>query len=112
MARVLVCEHSPAVAELFALVLLRAGHEPIAFDAGDPAAAHDVDAILLEPATPGALEHVRAARRRRPGLAVVCASIYPRSEEVAALRPAAYLVKPVPLAELEDALAAALAAQP
>lgn len=110
MARILICEQSATVAELFGHVLRLAGHEPVAFEAG--ADVPEVDVILLEPATPGGLDCVAATRRRRPGLPVVCASIYPKSEEVARLTPAAYLLKPFKLAELEQAVAAALAPRP
>lgn len=111
MARILICEQSPAIAELFEHVLRLAGHEPVAFDARADDVP-DVDLILLEPSTPGGLDCVAAARRRRQDLPLVCASIYPKSEEVARLAPAAYLLKPFKLAELEQAVAAAVASRP
>ena len=47
-------------------------------------------------------------RARNEQLPIVCASIYPESDEVESLRPLAYLLKPFGLEELERALCAAV----
>jgi hypothetical protein len=66
-----------------------------------------VDALLLEPADADALATAETLRASREGLPIVCASIYPESEQFDALQPLAYLLKPFALADLERALCAA-----
>jgi CheY-like chemotaxis protein len=107
MARILICEPHADVRSLLASVVCRIGHEPVLSD-GTREQALDVDAILLEPGATGGLELATWARERRPQLPVVCASVFPPSPEAEALRPDAYVLKPFPLHELEQALASAL----
>ena len=111
MARILIVEPSADVRELFAHVVVRLGHEPVALDRPCPRdETSDVALVLLEPDAPGALAFAQALHADRPELPIVCASIQPRSPEAAAFAPAAYLLKPFALAELEAALSGALRA--
>ena len=107
MAKVLICEPHADVRSLLAFVVRRIGHEPVVSD-GTREQVLEVDAILLEPGSAGGVELAAWARERRPRLPLVCASIFPPSGEMDALRPDAYLVKPFPLYALEQALVAAL----
>ncbi|MGZ4389228.1 MAG: hypothetical protein ACXVZL_07590 [Gaiellaceae bacterium] len=107
MARVLICEPHPDVRSLLAFVVRRSGHEPVIFD-GDCELARGVDAIVIEPGEDAALGLAGWARSHLPGVPILCASIFPPWPATAELQPDAYLVKPFPLYELEQALAAAL----
>ena len=104
MARILVAEPAPEVRELVRHVIVRLGHEPVVFPNGSQDDLSDVDAAVLEPAFSAALAAVLSLRTRNPGLPVVCASIYPRTPDVSALRPVAFMLKPFHLEELDDAL--------
>jgi DNA-binding response OmpR family regulator len=66
--------------------------------------------MILEPASGEALAIAHQLRRRLEDLPIICASIKPADPGVEGLQPAAYLVKPFRLSELEAALASALAA--
>jgi len=66
----------------------------------------DVDAAVIEPGEGHGLAYAR--RLRALGLPVIFASIFPAEQETLELEPAAYFVKPFALAELEQALGAAL----
>jgi CheY-like chemotaxis protein len=108
MASIVVFEPHPDVRELLVRVVRRLGHEAHVDD-GRPAAEWErVDAVVVEPAPDGKVDTV-AAMVREHGAALVCVSIYPPSPAVAALGPVAHLQKPFSVAELEDALGAALA---
>jgi CheY-like chemotaxis protein len=96
-------EPDAEVRALFTLLVERLGFEAV-LPGADPTSPATVDALLLEPAAERGLETAEALRARRPGLPIVCASIYPESREVRALEPTAFLVKPFPLARLERAL--------
>lgn len=116
MARIVIMEPSFEVRELFALVVMRLGHEAVCYDNFRDESLEDADAVLLdldvllvEPGSPSALAIAQQLRERLPALPIICASIYPRSPEVAALDPVAYLLKPFALAELEGALENAVA---
>jgi DNA-binding response OmpR family regulator len=106
MARILIFEPHPDIRALLELVIRRLGHEPTLFEEGvsDPAA---VEAAVIEPGEGVGMPLARELRRRdRP---VIFASIFPADQELLALEPAAYLVKPFSLSELESALGRALA---
>ena len=106
MARVLICEPHDDISALLELVVRRLGHEPVAFMGGD--VDHiGVDAAVIEPGEPSALEVARSLRLRN--VPVLFTSIYPPEAHALELNPAAYLVKPFPLYALERALEAALA---
>lgn len=107
MARILICEPHDDISALLELVVRRLGHEPVAYAGGRPPI---VDAAVIEP---GEQEGLRVARDLRAvGVPVLFTSIYPAEEDLLALEPAAYLVKPFPLYALERALRDALAAVP
>jgi CheY-like chemotaxis protein len=103
--RILVCEPQAEVRELLGHVVERLGHEPVFPNCSAP---RDVDVVLLEPADPWARSAASPFLDRRSRTPVVCASIYPDSGHLGGLRPLAYLVKPFGLAELEQALTAAV----
>jgi DNA-binding response OmpR family regulator len=106
VARVLICEPHDDISALLELVVRRLGHEPVAFAGGD--VDHiGVDAAVIEPGEPSALEVAKTLRSRN--VPVLFTSIYPPDATVLDLQPAAYLVKPFPLYALERALEAALA---
>ncbi len=116
MGRIVIMEPSFEVRELFALVITRLGHEAVCYDNFREEGLEDADVVLLdldvlivEPGSASALAIARQLRERLPALPIICASIHPRSPEVAALDPVAYLLKPFPLAELEGALENAMA---
>lgn len=85
----------------------RLGHQATDVS-GDRPVPNDIDALLLEPASPPAVALARELRRGRPGLPIVCFSRFERSEEGVLLDPVRYLVKPAPLRDLADALAVAV----
>jgi CheY-like chemotaxis protein len=107
VARVLICEPHDDISALLELVVRRLGHEPVTHAGGDLDVA--VDAAVIEPGVEAGL-HV-ARRLRALNVPVLLASIYPADAAMLELAPAAYLVKPFPLYELERALARALATQ-
>jgi DNA-binding response OmpR family regulator len=105
VARILIVEPHADIRALFAHVVRRAGHEPVLAELHD--ACPDVDAAVIEPGDGPGLACAR--RLRALGRPVVFASIFPAEQETLELEPAAYFVKPFALAELEQALEAALA---
>jgi len=108
--RILVVEPHAEVRALLGHVVERLGHEPVypTGRRGEVLPEGDVEVLLIEPADPGAVLAAETLRHEHEELPIVCASIYPDSEEAARLRPLAYLVKPFGLAELERALSAAV----
>jgi CheY-like chemotaxis protein len=110
--RVLVCEPQAEVRALLGHVVERLGHEPV-FPSqlrGETVTTWDVDVVLVEPADPDARAAALALLGdKRGGIPVVCVSLDPDAGHAGELRPAAYLVKPFGLAELERALADAVA---
>ncbi len=108
VARVLICEPHGDISALLELVVRRLGHEPVAHD-GEVAGVDlgAFDAAVIEPGDERGLRLARALRAAK--VPVLFASIYPAENDVLALEPAAYLVKPFPLYALERALADALA---
>jgi DNA-binding NtrC family response regulator len=112
VATIVIAEPQEDVRELFAHVLRRLGHDPVdpstvELDGDRPAAA--VDLLLFEPADRGAMRLAQRLRAERPELPLICASIFPRTAEARALKPVAFLEKPFDLAELEAAVARAVA---
>ena len=107
MARILICEPHGDIRALLSFVVRRLGHEPVVSD-GSRTQLFAVDAIVLEPGDEEARALAVWVREHTPNTAIVCTSIYPPWEEVEALCPDAYLVKPFPLFQLEDALLSAL----
>jgi DNA-binding response OmpR family regulator len=110
VARVLISEPHPDSRALFALVVRRAGHEPVGL--GELADQELPELMILEPESGEGLAMARRLRRRLEDLPIICASIKPAGPSVDGLCPTAYLVKPFRLIELETAVAAALAATP
>ena len=106
MARVLICEPHDDIRALLELVVRRLGHEPETYRG--PSVEHlGVDVAVIEP---GEREGVRLAENlRAQNVPVLFTSIYPPTDELLALAPSAYLVKPFPLYSLERALEQALA---
>jgi len=107
VARILLEEPHPDVRELLEVVVRRLGHEPTTRSADD-LRLDGIEAAIVEPAGGDGLELAR--RLRRLDVPVVFTSIFPADDEILALEPAAYLVKPFALHQLERALAAALRA--
>jgi CheY-like chemotaxis protein len=106
VATIAVLEPHGEVRELILRIVDRLGHTPVGVDrsGGETAPA---DVVLLEPAAPGAVETARGLAEG--GAALVCVSILPPSEAAVELEPVAYLQKPFSVADLERAIAAALA---
>lgn len=109
MARVLIAEPSADVRALLERAVRRLGHEPLVHPP-PPGRAGPPDVLLLEPAFHDGLELARRLQRTHPQLAIVICSIYPPSEELQALAPAAHVLKPFARDTLDDALLAAIAA--
>jgi CheY-like chemotaxis protein len=108
MGRILIAEPHADVRSLFEFVVERLGHESVSVSLGDGSDLPAIDALILEPASPTALELARALRRRLPDLPIVCASIFPAEPAAVELAPVAYLEKPFGLSELEYVLRLAL----
>lgn len=107
MACVAIGEPYGEVRELLVHVVESAGWD--ASVEADEAAGADV--FLFEPGDPGSLALARRLRFERPDMPFVCVSIFPAGADTAALAPAAYLVKPFSVLELQRALSAALNGQ-
>ncbi len=106
VARILIIEPNDEVRGLISWVVRRLELEPLEYDRF--AEVPDVAAILVEPAAAGAVEAARTVREAT-GAGVICVSIQLPDADSATLEPAAYLLKPFPLLELERALLTALA---
>jgi DNA-binding response OmpR family regulator len=106
VARVLISEPHPDCRTLLELVVQRVGHFPI--DSGELVDGGDPGLMILEPASAEGLAIARRLRRRLEELPIICTSIIPPGQATEGLRPAAYLLKPFRLADLEGALRAAL----
>jgi len=107
MARVLISEPHPDHRTLLELIVRRAGHEPLG--QGELALGGRIELLILEPNSDDGLAVARAARFRFENLPIICTSIRPPSAVTETLRPAAYLVKPFRLGELQAAIESALA---
>src|SRR5207253_8646581 len=109
MARVLIAEPYPEVRELLSHILTRLGHETVL--QSNENAPRGIDLFLAEPASPGTLELAQALRAQRPELPIVVVSFLPQPATWTALSPAAYLLKPFTVVELEAAVESALVAR-
>ena len=104
MARVLIYEPHDDISALLELVVRRLGHEPGRYaGSGDQIG---IDAAVIEPGDSDGLSVARTLRDR--SVPVLFTSIYPADDDLLAVQPAAYLVKPFPLYALERALSGAL----
>jgi DNA-binding response OmpR family regulator len=108
MARILICEPHPDLRVLLEAVVRRAGHEPVG--QGELTSDDAPELIILEPASADSLAAADGLRRRLEDLPIIFTSILPPTLETMALRPAAHLMKPFRLGELETAIVSALAA--
>jgi DNA-binding response OmpR family regulator len=106
MAKILVSEPDAANCELLDAVVRYLGHDPV-----HEATGVSVSAVVFEPADAAALAAAVAARAARPDVPLVCVSIRRPTEAVAALDPAAYLLKPFAIGALCDAIRAAVSAR-
>ena len=107
MARVLISEPHADCRALVELVVQRIGHDPLG--PGELAEGDDPGLLILEPAAADGLAIAHQLRRRLENLPIICTSVRPPSAVTEKLQPAAYLVKPFRLADLESAVANALA---
>jgi hypothetical protein len=105
---VLICEPHEDIGALLELVVRRLGHDPVAYR-GEEVDLIAVEAAVIEPGEPANLHVARHLSSQK--VPVLFTSIYPADDELLALAPAAYLVKPFPLYTLERALQAALEPQ-
>jgi DNA-binding response OmpR family regulator len=108
MARILIHEPHPDVRVLLAAVVRRAGHDPVG--QGELTSDDAPELMILEPASADGLAAAARLRGRLENLRIICASIYPPTDESCALHPVAHLIKPFRLRELEAAITSALAA--
>jgi DNA-binding response OmpR family regulator len=107
MARILISEPHPDLRVLIEAVVRRSGHEPVG--QGELTGQDAPAMMILEPASPDGLAAAARLRGRLEDLPIICASIYPPSDESCALTPVAHLIKPFRLRELEAAIVSALA---
>lgn len=107
MARILISEPHPDLRVLLEAIVRRAGHEPVGH--GELVDGDAPELMILEPASAEGLAAAAGLRGRLEDLPIICASILPPSEASKALGPVAHLLKPFRLAELETAIAGALA---
>jgi DNA-binding response OmpR family regulator len=108
MARILISEPHPDLRVLLEAIVRRAGHEPVGH--GELTSDDAPELMILEPASADGLAAANRLRSRLEDLPIICASILPPSPETRALAPAAHLLKPFRLVELEAAISSALAA--
>jgi CheY-like chemotaxis protein len=108
MAQILISEPHPELRVLLEAVVRRAGHEPVG--PGELTSDDAPAVMILEPASADGLAAAARLRCRLESLPIICASIFPPSEESQALHPVEHLIKPFRLRELESAIASALAA--
>lgn len=108
MARVLIAEPSADVRALLERAVRRLGHEPVVHQRRADGDTEAADVLLLEPAFNGGVELARSLRREQPRLPIVICSIFPPSEELQELAPAAHVLKPFQRETLEDALQLAI----
>jgi DNA-binding response OmpR family regulator len=106
---VLILEPQPELAELFARLAGRLGHDAVAGAEGASSDLHRLDAVVLEPRSSLGLRIARQLRARDPTLPIVCVSVLPLTPAARELAPAAFLLKPFGNGELEQTLRAAIA---
>jgi hypothetical protein len=105
-ARILISEPAEDVRALLEIGVRRLGYEPIVYDLQSGGRIPAVDVLLAEPSSAAARKLAR--RLSRSGVPVVCVSIYPREQVIGDFPVAAYLVKPIGLRKLGEALTRAL----
>jgi CheY-like chemotaxis protein len=106
VAAVLILEPDPEVRSFYEAVIDRMGLS-VADTSSLGRAVPIVDVVLLEPGSPEDLEVAQTLHDERPEVPIVCASIFPGdSNEIDCI---AYLEKPFPLAQLQQALNTAVA---
>jgi DNA-binding response OmpR family regulator len=108
VAQILISEPHPDLRILMEAVVRRSGHVPVG--QGELTDDDAPQAMILEPASADGLAAAARLRGRLADLPIICASIFPPSDESSALRPVAHLIKPFRLRELEAAILSALAA--
>jgi DNA-binding response OmpR family regulator len=106
MARILISEPHPDLTTLLEEVVRRAGHEPVGH--GELTSDDAPELMILEPASADRLAAAARLRSRLVDLPIICASVLPPSPKTRALGPAAHLLKPFRLVELEAAISGAL----
>ena len=104
MAPILISEPHPDLRVLIEAVVRRTGNEPVGRGQLIGEAA-----MILEPASADGLAAATQLRGRLEDLPIICASIFPPTDESCALSPVAHLIKPFRLRELEAAIVSALA---
>lgn len=97
--RILIVEPHDDVRKLLELSVLRLGYEPVM---PTDSRIDDLDAVVLEPSWPYGRTLLGQLGADVPP--VVCLSVYPQEAGLAPPESVAYLVKPVSLARLGDAL--------
>jgi DNA-binding response OmpR family regulator len=107
VGRVLVLEPNEEIRELLARVLVRLGHEVVA-PGYVPERPPNVDAVILEPTWPQALELAKALRGADGRMPIVFASLEPWGVDSTGIRPVRRLLKPFGLRDLEAAIRAVL----
>jgi CheY-like chemotaxis protein len=107
VARVLVADPDPDVLALVERAVTGWGHEVVRYPAGEAAGPPDV--MVFEPQMgPRVVELARRLSTEPPYVPLVVVSIEPPELAVHRLRPAAHLLKPFSLAQLQAALRKAL----
>ena len=112
MARVLIAETSADVRQLLVTSVDRMGHEGVVIDSVDRALVESADVLLVEPGDGSSYALAQRARSERMDLPIICISIYPPGAESRLLQPAAHLLKPFALTELQAAIEGALGRLP
>lgn len=107
MARILIAHPAASIRQLLEQVVEELGHE--AGTSADAPSALACDVLVLDPGWPDAYRLALKLRARRPGLPIVCVSSRSPSAFAAQLPSSAFLVLPVALEELEQALRDAVA---
>jgi hypothetical protein len=109
MAKILIIESNEDLERLYAAVVRGLGHEPAFLTPATVATVTEtVDLVLVEPASAECLAAAVELHSSRPGIPIVCASLYERSADIDLLGPTSYLVKPFTLVQLTDAIEAGI----
>jgi hypothetical protein len=105
----LISEPVGEVRQLFEHMVRRLGHEPLALWSVTAENVAAIDLLLVETADQACAELAAVARRLRPSLPILAASILPPRLDLP-FEPDAHLLKPFALAELRTAVAGLLPA--
>lgn len=103
--RILVAEPSQEVRELLVATLQENGHETETWQGEETWPAVPFDLLVGEPADATVLALAHRIRTARPDLPIIWVSVAPPSPHTRALDPAAHLVKPFSLSELNATVA-------